>query len=244
MLRLALCMLVAATATARADGPRALPPIPKTGPVTVIQIDKVVDLGLAPFIDRITSAGEPGDLLVLDINTLGGRIDAAIMIRDALLHTEARTVCWVHPRAISAGALIALACDVIAVAPGATLGAATPVQIGPSGEMTPVEAKVVSFMRSEMRATALAKGGSDGAGHTHPGHKTGPHSQARPRIQAQAQDSGHQALIGDGVQVLSRGCRAAPSAARPTSARAPRSVRRRAGIGRRRSATARHRTPR
>ncbi|HEX7835966.1 MAG TPA: ATP-dependent Clp protease proteolytic subunit, partial [Kofleriaceae bacterium] len=149
---------MAATATARADGPRALPPIPKTGPVTVIQIDKVVDLGLAPFIDRITSAGEPGDLLVLDINTLGGRIDAAIMIRDALLHTEARTVCWVHPRAISAGALIALACDVIAVAPGATLGAATPVQIGPSGEMTPVEAKVVSFMRSEMRATALAKG--------------------------------------------------------------------------------------
>jgi len=158
MLRLALCMLVAATATARAEGSRALSPIPKTGPVTVVKIDKVVDLGLAPFIDRITSAGERGDLLVLDINTLGGRIDAAIMIRDALLHTEARTVCWVNPRAISAGALIALACDVIAVAPGATLGAATPVQIGPSGEMAPVEAKVVSFMRSEMRATALAKG--------------------------------------------------------------------------------------
>jgi membrane-bound serine protease (ClpP class) len=158
MLRLALCMLVAATATARADGPRALPPIPKTGPVTVVKIDKVIDLGLAPFIDRIAAAGEPGDLLVFDINTLGGRLDAAIMIRDALLHTRARTVCWVNPRAISAGALISLACDVIAVAPGATLGAATPVQIGPSGEMTPVEAKVVSYMRSEMRATALAKG--------------------------------------------------------------------------------------
>jgi membrane-bound serine protease (ClpP class) len=158
MLRLALCVLMAATVTARAEGPRALPPIPRTGPVTVVKIDKVVDLGLAPFIVRITSAGEPGDLIVLDINTLGGRIDAAIAIRDALLHTEARTVCWVNPRAISAGALIALACDVIAVAPGATLGAATPVQIGPSGEMTPVEAKVVSFMRSEMRATALAKG--------------------------------------------------------------------------------------
>lgn len=158
MLRLALCMLVAATATARADGPRALPPIPRTGPVTIVKIDKVIDLGLAPFIDRIAAAGEPGDLLVFDINTLGGRIDAAIMIRDALLHTRARTVCWVNPRAISAGALISLACDVIAVAPGATLGAATPVQIGPSGEMTPVEAKVVSYMRSEMRATALAKG--------------------------------------------------------------------------------------
>jgi membrane-bound serine protease (ClpP class) len=158
MLRLALCMLVAATATARAEGPRALPPIPRTGPVTVVKIDKVVDLGLAPFIDRIASAGEPGDLLVLDINTLGGRLDAAIRIRDALLHARARTVCWVNPRAISAGALIALACDVIAVAPGATLGAATPVQISSGGEMTPVEAKVVSYMRSEMRSTAIAKG--------------------------------------------------------------------------------------
>lgn len=158
MLRLALCMLVAATATARADGPRALPPIPKTGPVTIVKIDKVIDLGLAPFIDRIAAAGEPGDLLVFDINTLGGRLDAAIVIRDALLHTRARTVCWVNPRAISAGALISLACDVIAVAPGATLGAATPVQIGAGGEMLPVEAKVVSYMRSEMRATALAKG--------------------------------------------------------------------------------------
>src|SRR4051812_3156288 len=158
MLRLALCMLVAAAATTRAEGPHARPPIPRTGPATLVKVDKVVDLGLAPFIDRIASAGQPGDLLVLDINTLGGRIDAAIVIRDALLHTRARTVCWIHPRAISAGALIALACDAIAVAPGATLGAATPVQIGPSGEMAPVEAKVVSFMRSEMRATALAKG--------------------------------------------------------------------------------------
>ena len=158
MLRLALCMLVAATSVARAEEPRAVPPIPRTGPVTIIKLDKVVDLGLAPFIDRIAAAGGPGELLVLDINTLGGRIDAAIAIRDALLHTKARTVCWVNPRAISAGALIALACDVIAVAPGATMGAATPVQIGQGGEMKPVEAKVVSFMRSEMRATALAKG--------------------------------------------------------------------------------------
>ena len=167
MLRLALCVLVTATATAtiaitaasaRADGARELPAIPKSGPVTIVNLDKEVDLGLAPFLDRVASAGKSGDLLVIDINTLGGRLDAAIRIRDALLHTAALTVCWVNPRAISAGALIALACDVIAVAPAATIGAATPVHVGPSGEMSPVDAKVVSFMRSEMRATALAKG--------------------------------------------------------------------------------------
>src|SRR5215510_12039026 len=146
MHRLALCGLataaviatIATTAvSARGDDARALPAIPKSGVVTIVKLDKEVDLGLAPFLDRVASSGKPGDLLVIEINTLGGRID---------------------PRAISAGALIALACDVIAVAPAATIGAATPVQIGPSGEMSPVDAKVVSFMRSEMRATALAKG--------------------------------------------------------------------------------------
>src|SRR5215510_7876990 len=167
MHRLALCGLataaviatIATTAvSARGDDARALPAIPKSGVVTIVKLDKEVDLGLAPFLDRVASSGKPGDLLVIEINTLGGRIDAAIRIRDALLHTAALTVCWVNPRAISAGALIALACDVIAVAPAATIGAAMPVQVGPTGEMSPVDAKVVSFMRSEMRATALAKG--------------------------------------------------------------------------------------
>ncbi len=139
-------------------GPRPLPPIPGAGKVTVVAISGTIDLGLSPFLERVVAAQGEGDLLVLDISTLGGRIDAALAIRDALLRARARTVCWVNPRAISAGALISLACDVIAVAPGATLGAATPVQIGEGGEMKPVAEKVVSYMRKEMRATAEAKG--------------------------------------------------------------------------------------
>ncbi|WP_437477575.1 NfeD family protein [Sorangium sp. So ce1014] len=139
-------------------GPRPLPPIPGAGKVTVVAIAGAIDLGLSPFLERVLAAQGEGDLLVLDISTLGGRIDAALAIRDALLRARARTVCWVNPRAISAGALISLACDVIAVAPGATLGAATPVQLGEGGEMKPVAEKIVSYMRKEMRATAEAKG--------------------------------------------------------------------------------------
>jgi membrane-bound serine protease (ClpP class) len=123
----------------------------------VARIDGTIDLGLAPFLERVIAEQGDGDILILDINTLGGRVDAALIIRDALLHTRARTVCWVDPRAISAGALISLACDVIAVSPGATIGAATPVQID-GGEMKPVAEKVVSYMRKEMRSTAEAKG--------------------------------------------------------------------------------------
>ncbi|WP_159397520.1 NfeD family protein [Sorangium cellulosum] len=139
-------------------GPRPLPPIPGAGRVTVVAIAGAVDLGLSPFLARVVAAQGEGDLLVLDINTLGGRVDAALAIRDALLRARGRTICWVNPRAISAGALIALACDAIAVAPGATIGAATPVQIGEGGGMQPVAEKVVSYMRKEMRATAEAKG--------------------------------------------------------------------------------------
>ena len=141
-------------------GPRAVPAIASTGHVTVVRIDETIDLGLAAFLARIAGEQAPGDLLVLDVNTLGGRVDAALVIRDALLHVRGQTVCWVDPRAISAGALISLACDVIAVAPGATIGAATPVQLGAGGAMEPVEQKVVSYMRAEMRATAEAKGRS------------------------------------------------------------------------------------
>ncbi|MFH0899748.1 MAG: NfeD family protein [Pseudomonadota bacterium] len=138
-------------------GPRPLPSIPSEGPVTMVEVHGTIDLGVAPYIIRILENQRAGELVVLDINTLGGRIDAAIEIRDALLRASGRTVCWINPRAISAGALIALACDVIAVSPGGTIGAATPVQIGKEG-MEPVEEKVVSYMRKEMRSTAEAKG--------------------------------------------------------------------------------------
>jgi len=80
-----------------------------------------------------------------------------VQIRDALLGSRAKTAAYVDPRAISAGALIALATDTIVVTHGATIGAATPVQIE-GGKMQPVEAKVVSYFRKEMKATAEAKG--------------------------------------------------------------------------------------
>ena len=43
---------------------------------------------------------------------------AALLLRDALLRAKAPTIAYVHPRAISAGALISLATDAIVVADG------------------------------------------------------------------------------------------------------------------------------
>lgn len=129
--------------------------------VYVATIDGMVDLGQATYLQRVlneaTRAGAAA--VVLDINTLGGRVDGAIQIRDALLNTNLRTIAFVNKRAISAGALIALATHTIIMAPGGTLGAATPVQVsGAGGGALPVEEKTVSYVRKEFRATAEARG--------------------------------------------------------------------------------------
>jgi membrane-bound serine protease (ClpP class) len=122
-----------------------------------VQIEGMIDLGLAPFVRRaIAEATEAkAAALILEINTLGGRVDAAIQIRDALLDADIPTIAFIHRRAISAGALIALACDRIVMAGASTIGAAQPVMAGaPDAATQPVSEKTVSFLRKEFRATA------------------------------------------------------------------------------------------
>lgn len=130
---------------------------PEGAEIVVLPIVGTIDLGLAAFVKRVLSEHPKAAVFVLDINTLGGRVDAAIQIRDMLLDAKPKTVAFVHPRAISAGALLSLACDVIAVSGGASIGAATPVQMGEKGA-EPVEEKMVSYFRTEMRTTAEANG--------------------------------------------------------------------------------------
>lgn len=126
--------------------------------IVIIEVHDEIDLGIAPFIERTVSRPAGLSMVILDINTPGGRVDAALMIRDALLASEVETVAFIHPRAISAGALIAYACDVIAMAPGGSIGAATPVLMGPAGGSKPTGEKMISYFRAEMASTAKAKG--------------------------------------------------------------------------------------
>lgn len=128
--------------------------------VWVVPVEGMIDLGLAPFIERVldTAAREGHAAVILDINTFGGRVDAAVIIRDALLKSSVTSVAFVNKRAISAGALIALASTRIAMADGGTIGAATPVQAGAPGEAAqPVSEKTVSYMRKEFGATAESR---------------------------------------------------------------------------------------
>ena len=117
-----------------------------------IPVTGTVEMGLAPFIERsLNEAAAAGaTAAVLDIDTPGGRVDAAEQIADALGDSKIPTYAYVNRRAFSAGALIALATDGIYMRPGSVLGAATPV----TGEGDKAPEKIVSAMRSEFRALA------------------------------------------------------------------------------------------
>lgn len=124
--------------------------------VFVAHIETDINLGLAPYLTRIIHEAEKADAkaIIFKVNTLGGRVDAAIQIKDAILSTNILTIAFVNHRAISAGALITLSCDKIVMVPGGSIGAATVVdQAG-----NKVGEKYQSFMRSEMRAIAEKNG--------------------------------------------------------------------------------------
>ncbi len=134
--------------------------VPGQAIVYVLPIEGIIDLGLAPFVQRvIDEASQAGAAaVILEIDTFGGRVDAAVQIRDALLRTPLRTVGFVDKRAISAGALIGLATHTLVMATGSTIGAAAPVVTGaPGGAAKPAEEKTVSYVRKEFRATAEAR---------------------------------------------------------------------------------------
>ena len=93
--------------------------------------------------------------LILEIDTFGGRLDAAVKIKDKLVDTKINTIAFINKKAISAGALISLATRHIVMAPGSTIGAATPIRLS-YWEEKPASEKVISYFRKEMKSTAEA----------------------------------------------------------------------------------------
>ncbi|MDH3205004.1 MAG: nodulation protein NfeD [Gemmatimonadota bacterium] len=126
------------------------------GTVYRVPLTGVVELGLAPFIERsLDEALAAGaHFVVIDMDTPGGRVDAAERIADAIGDAGLPVYTLVNRRAFSAGALIALSTDGIYMRPASVIGAATPVD----GAGVKGSEKIVSAMRSEMRALAEAHG--------------------------------------------------------------------------------------
>ena len=153
----ALIILAVASLASHATSAQTEPGSGGSGAVYVVPITGTIDLGLAPYLSRVLeqAAAEGAAAVLLQIDTPGGRLDAVLQMRDALLGSDVRTIAFIDRTAFSAGALVAIACEEIYMTPGAVLGAATPVD-GATGE-TATE-KIVSAVRTTFKSTAEARG--------------------------------------------------------------------------------------
>jgi membrane-bound serine protease (ClpP class) len=149
---LAATVAVTATSFGTAAGQTKAP----QGAIYRVPVSGIIEMGLAPFIERTIREAEEGGAaaIILDIETPGGRVDAAQRITTAVRNTRVPVYAFVNMHAHSAGAMIALSADEILMRPGAVIGAATPV----TGDGATAPEKIVSAMRAEMRALAEARG--------------------------------------------------------------------------------------
>lgn len=122
------------------------------GLVYKVKIDGVIDKGLTPYVARSikTAEEEKADWILFDMNTLGGRVDAAIDLKDLILNSKVPTAVYINKRAISAGSLISLSCKKIIMSEGSSIGATTVVDSNGKKQSE----KAQAFMRAEMGSTA------------------------------------------------------------------------------------------
>lgn len=110
------------------------------GPVSARKLGKALDAAI-----------ESGaTLVILELNTYGGMLESADTMRTRLLNLPVPVIAFIDNNAASAGALISIACNRIYMRSGASIGAATVVDM----EAKPLPDKYQSYMRSMMRATA------------------------------------------------------------------------------------------
>jgi membrane-bound serine protease (ClpP class) len=130
-LSLALGVFVLAASATSAAGEREVIVLPTTG---------VVDQGMAHYLAESMAQAESDGAaaVVIKLNTPGGFLTSTNDIVGTLLEAKVPTIVWVAPAggfAASAGTFITLAANIAVMAPGTSIGAASPV--GGQGEDIP-----------------------------------------------------------------------------------------------------------
>jgi membrane-bound serine protease (ClpP class) len=71
--------------------------------------------------------------VIFELDTPGGSVNVAYKYLSVLAKSEVPVIAYLHPNGISAGAIIALGADRIAIKPEGMIGDAMPLQLGPGG---------------------------------------------------------------------------------------------------------------
>lgn len=124
--------------------------------VYVVPIEKEVERGLEAFLKRATEEAteEGANHIIFEINTPGGRVDAASEIANILQGLEVPTTSFIVNQALSAGSYIALNTDSIYMRPQATMGASGVI----TADGNAAEQKAQSAWIAAMKGAAESKG--------------------------------------------------------------------------------------
>jgi membrane-bound serine protease (ClpP class) len=127
----------------------------------LIRIEGPIDQRLMTYFDRkiALAESEGADLIILEIDSPGGGLRETIYMADRLRDLNfAHTVAFVPKQAISGGAIMALGCDDIIMAPTALIGDAGPIFQDEQSLFRNVPEKIVSHLAKLVRGYAAAKG--------------------------------------------------------------------------------------
>jgi membrane-bound serine protease (ClpP class) len=147
-------------AFARAEPNHAIP----AGAVHVISVQQAITSATSLYIDRAIERAleNHAELLVIELDTPGGLLEATRTIVQTLLNTKLPVVVFISPagaRGASAGTMITLAAHVAAMAPATHLGAAHPVGLfGIGGDDKVMAEKVVNDTSAFIKAIAELRG--------------------------------------------------------------------------------------
>jgi len=131
--------------------------------VYAAELDGIIHPVSAEYlIGTIRAADEAGAALTLiTLRTPGGLVDSTLEINRAILAARAPVVVWIGPsgsRAASAGFLITIAADVVAMAPGTHIGAAHPVAGGGEPLDETMANKAAQDVAAQARSLAEGRG--------------------------------------------------------------------------------------
>ncbi len=136
------------------------PPPDQPGKPYIITLDGMVNEVMHDRLIRQTdmAQSEGASVIVLEMDTWGGMVGPALEMCDVIKNIQTPIIAWVHPKAISAGAMISVACDRIIVAERARLGDCAPIA-GSGQAMAPTEReKIETVIREEFRDSARRNG--------------------------------------------------------------------------------------
>ena len=109
---------------------------------------------------KFSEAVESGvDVIILDIKSPGGYTHTTLELMEMVMDANGvEVVAFIEKEAFSGAALLSLACDKIIMLPGAQIGDAGEIVMGPDGAFRYTEAKSRSALAQKVRDTAQARG--------------------------------------------------------------------------------------